>query len=526
MVSVERQAAVASDPTGRKVEVLEHYTARATAFGRVGGVYKGHLTTSVFSFVREILPKRIPSAVQDAFAQVVVANHIANAQIFQRDLVETAHQVGAELVQKVFALVGDVFLLTLHRTQRFATVVAAPLCTGELALQDTETFLSHAVVGGMHDLITITGGEQSTYAHVYPYSSLGYRHRFRLFHLARKAGVPLTCFVNDPHRLHSAFDGTMPANANTPDPIQLEATTIQPSPYAVLLEGERVEVLSPLETRVARLLTRLDAAKEGLKRFVHIITDGLYRLAEDYLRLREGLSILDTCALLLGFRDATRFKFVAPLSLRKAHVVPMTAHVQHLEHLPFLCGRWVQAVLEGFKRHLDCPLVFDVLLDHGEWSTANRRNEVRMCPQGRQATLQVGKLSAEQARTASFDVLHKSVDTELRVYLTQNMNVIRHDLKLKYLAAKFGSDFLNDFLQANIHPIDQHLTSILRTKHHMVLARVDHVMVALERSVFAHASYYTALSYLLQRLRLISPQLMLGALRRFFGKADGRAVPG
>jgi hypothetical protein len=270
-------------------------------------------------------------------------------------------------------------------------------------------------------------------------------------------------------------------------------------------------MLSPLETRVARLLARLDAAKEGLKRFVHIITDSLYRLAEDYLRLRKGLSILDTYALLLGFRDATRFKFVAPFSLRKAHVVPMAAHVQ-------LCGRWVQAVFEGFRRHLDRPLIFDVMLDHGEWGTAHRRNEVRMCPQGRQATLQVGKLSAEQARTASFDVLHKSVDTELRVYLTEHMNMIRHDLKLKYLAVKFGSDFLNDFLQANIHPIDQHLTSILRTKYHMVLARVDHVMVALERSVFAHASYYTALSYLMQRLRLISPQLKLGALRRFLGK--------
>jgi hypothetical protein len=109
-----------------------------------------------------------------------------------------------------------------------------------------------------------------------------------------------------------------------------------------------------------------------------------------------------------------------------------------------------------------------------------------VCPQRRQTALEIGELLTEQAGTASLDRLHEFVDTELRVYFTENMNVIRHNLKLKYFAAELSRDLLNNFLQAVLHPIDQYLTSILRTKYHMVLARVDDVMDALELPIFRH----------------------------------------
>jgi hypothetical protein len=58
---------------------------------------------------------------------------------------------------------------------------------------------------------------------------------------------------------------------------------------------------------------------------------------------------------------------------------------------------------------------------------------------------------------------------------------------LKHFTTKLGSDLLNNFLQSSLHPFKQYLTPILRTKYHMVLAPVDHVMIALEFSVFTHA---------------------------------------
>ena len=125
VVPVERQATGAGDPTGRKVEVLKLHSALRAAARRVGWVYQGDLTTSTFSLVREILPERSPATIQNALAQMVVANHGAHVQVFQRDAVIAAHQAGAQLVQEVGALRRNMRLLTLHGQQGFATVIAA-----------------------------------------------------------------------------------------------------------------------------------------------------------------------------------------------------------------------------------------------------------------------------------------------------------------------------------------------------------------------------------------------------------------
>src|SRR5690606_20796525 len=66
VVPVERQATGAYDPTGRKVEVLEHRTTLRATARRVGRVYEGHLTTSAFSLVREVVSERRPAAIQNA----------------------------------------------------------------------------------------------------------------------------------------------------------------------------------------------------------------------------------------------------------------------------------------------------------------------------------------------------------------------------------------------------------------------------------------------------------------------------
>jgi hypothetical protein len=64
--------------------------------------------------------------------------------------------------------------------------------------------------------------------------------------------------------------------------------------------------------------------------------------------------------------------------------------------------------------------------------------------------------------------------------------MIRHNLKLKYLAAKLGRNLLNNFLQAILCPVNQHFAPVLGTKYHMVFARVDNVMIALELPIFRH----------------------------------------
>ena len=69
------------------------------------------------------------------------------------------------------------------------------------------------------------------------------------------------------------------------------------------------------------------------------------------------------------------------------------------------------------------------------------------------------------------------MDSELRVHFHKQMHMIRHDLHLDDVDAKFLTGFLYQFFQANIYTIDQYLSAIFWTPDHMVFAGVHHIMI-------------------------------------------------
>src|SRR5690606_16200370 len=95
VVSVQRQATRTSDPSGRQVEILKHCTTLRTTFGAIGRVNRYHLTSGACSLVHEELAEDTPAAVQNAFAQVLIPNHVFDAQGFKRDPVVLLYQLGA-----------------------------------------------------------------------------------------------------------------------------------------------------------------------------------------------------------------------------------------------------------------------------------------------------------------------------------------------------------------------------------------------------------------------------------------------
>jgi hypothetical protein len=57
----------------------------------------------------------------------------------------------------------------------------------------------------------------------------------------------------------------------------------------------------------------------------------------------------------------------------------------------------------------------------------HRRKELRACPHAGQAFLQPGKLFPQSMRHVAFDLPNNLGDTDLRVDIKQEMDVIRHD---------------------------------------------------------------------------------------------------
>src|SRR5690606_37083106 len=328
-------------------EVLEHRpTLRATT-RRVGRGYEGHLTTSAFSLVREVLPECSPAAVEDALAQVGGSDHAANMQVFQRDPVVPTHQLGTQLMQEVLALVGDVFLLALHGTQHLVAVAATASGPRQLALQDAQSALSGAVESRMPDLLPGTGRQQRGNSDIKPNRPARLRQRLRFRYLASEAGVPPSRLVLDTHSFDRAFEGAMPAHAHPPDTVQLQAPPIEPRAHAELLEQKAVVPTTPFEARITRLLTCLDAAKEGLESKVYLLDDALRGLAEHLVRVGERPAITLGKLVQFGFAHASPFKLVGVLALCQRQVVQPTTGVQHTPQVLFLRTRWIQPIAVG-----------------------------------------------------------------------------------------------------------------------------------------------------------------------------------
>jgi len=80
-----------------------------------------------------VICKNLKCTLDDTLAEVLIPDHISNAQIFQRDTVIGLHQLGAEFIQIVFALIGNMFVLALDSAHCFASVLAPALCPRQFA---------------------------------------------------------------------------------------------------------------------------------------------------------------------------------------------------------------------------------------------------------------------------------------------------------------------------------------------------------------------------------------------------------
>src|SRR5690606_13001794 len=98
----------------------------------------------------------------------------------------------------------------------------------------------------------------------------------------------------------------------------------------------------------------------------------LKRLAKHDLRLSKGLAVVRAQLVLREFCDAALFQFPRPLTLGKAHVVPVAAHVQNVRHLALLGWRWVEAVFECSERGSRIARALAVPLSERQWALARR----------------------------------------------------------------------------------------------------------------------------------------------------------
>jgi hypothetical protein len=74
-------------------------------------------------------------------------------------------------------------------------------------------------------------------------------------------------------------------------------------------------------------------------------------------------------------------------------------------------------------------------------------------------------------------VLYGFVYSELRIYLKEQMHMIRHDLHFQKIYAVFVTDFTAQFLETLVNAVHKDFAPVLGTEHHMIFTRIHYIVI-------------------------------------------------
>lgn len=118
--------------------LLLNDSALGTNLRSAGRINRHRMTTSVFSFVRQLVLENSPSSIHYA-ASKPSARHALDVQVLKRNQIKFIHQPVGELVVKVFSLCGDSLVNPSNTSNRLAPVATPadtsrklPLCSRQL----------------------------------------------------------------------------------------------------------------------------------------------------------------------------------------------------------------------------------------------------------------------------------------------------------------------------------------------------------------------------------------------------------
>jgi hypothetical protein len=115
-------------------ETFKQSTTVRAGFRCVGRVYKHHFPTSIRRFVEQPLLEVSPARIQNTLTEMTVLHPVLDFQVFDGNDLEVLNKFVHPLIEEVFSLVLDVFVLALHIQQLFLALMASSFRPCQLPL--------------------------------------------------------------------------------------------------------------------------------------------------------------------------------------------------------------------------------------------------------------------------------------------------------------------------------------------------------------------------------------------------------
>jgi hypothetical protein len=324
----------------------------AANLARVSWVNFFKRPASVFSFAFRHRKKVSPGNIVDCLREMMVFDHPANVQVFDRDHVEASDQISRNLVVKIFATARDLQM----RIGDLCPLLLAPLRPllfarkpFLLSLQVIQRALEMAWV---FNIFAVRERGETCNPDIHANGLTSRRQWLGLGYLANKQSIPSINTACDGKLFALPFDRTAQpdatgANARDSEFIALERAGSD----AFVFLGESVIAIPPFESWKARVLSVLNTSKEAFKSFVNTFKRVLLDCSQMAFHFGQSASVRQV-ARLLDIAERLARDLVAGYSFGKSGVVDL-ARMFHLA-LARLCKAFVGAKLKFVG--LDCGI--------------------------------------------------------------------------------------------------------------------------------------------------------------------------
>ena len=150
----------------------------ATVVALLGGgvrLHADHLMSGTFSLGFEDVEKSAPRGIHDGFRQMMVLDHIADSQVFNRDVLVPLGVLFGRLEVEITALAGDLQMRFRHVLRSLTATVTPLLAATQSTLLASERLLRGSIIARVLDKSTI--GERRKMGNAQVYTHILITHR-------------------------------------------------------------------------------------------------------------------------------------------------------------------------------------------------------------------------------------------------------------------------------------------------------------------------------------------------------------
>ena len=243
----------------------------------VVGVNLDKLPTSVLYFVGEFGKEHPPARIVDRTSEHTPGQSF-DIQILDSDKAIAIDELPAEFMLEIVALVSDMCMSLLERSDSLPTTGPALLTAGNFTLDPAKVSHSQSEVTRILDKLTIGQGSERGKPHI---DANNFRRRGSISNIDRHAetAIPLTGLTLKSQSLNLASNRPVHLQFDSADTLDFKPTCIgKVATVPPNREGVAVKPVSWFETGVACFLTGFNPAKESLEGLIdtpqHILASG------------------------------------------------------------------------------------------------------------------------------------------------------------------------------------------------------------------------------------------------------------